>query len=149
MHKILEDEGKFNFIYQIPQILYSVIISSLINIIIKNLSLTEKNIIEIKKNKNDVINKSAWILKCLTIKFIIFFILVFIFLILFWYYLSCFCVVYENTQVHLIKDTIISFGISLIYPFGIYLLPGLFRIPSLKGKNREYLYSMSTIIQLI
>ena len=149
MHKIFEDQGKFNFIYQIPQILYSTIISSFINIIIKYLSLTEKKIIEIKNEKNDVVNKSIQLLKSIIIKFIIFFILIFIFLILFWYYLSCFCAVYENTQIHLIKDTIISFGLSLLYPFVLYLLPGIFRIPSLNYKKKEYLYTISTILQLI
>ena len=35
LHKIYEDKGEYNFIYQIPNILYSTIISSFINIIIK------------------------------------------------------------------------------------------------------------------
>jgi uncharacterized membrane protein len=33
LHKIYEDQGNFNFIYQIPNILYSSIITSIINII--------------------------------------------------------------------------------------------------------------------
>ena len=48
MHKIYEDKGSFNFFYHIPQILYSTLISSVINMIIKNLSLSEKNVLEIK-----------------------------------------------------------------------------------------------------
>ena len=83
------------------------------------------------------------------IKLIIFFILIFIFLILFWYYLICFCGVYKNTQIHVIKDTLISFGLSLMYPFILNLLPGLFRIPSLKKKNRECLFKVSLLIQII
>ena len=59
--------------------------------------------------------------------------------------------VYRYTQIHLIKDTLISFGLSLIYPFGIYLLPGLFRIPSLSNINnkKSYCYKISLIIQMI
>ena len=57
MHQIYEDEGKFNFIYQIPQILYSLIITSAINSLIKYLSLTEKNLLDIKKEKDDIIEK--------------------------------------------------------------------------------------------
>ena len=53
MHKIYEDYGKYNFIFQIPNILYSGIISGLINTIIKYLSLSEKNIIEIKIEKKN------------------------------------------------------------------------------------------------
>ena len=54
LHKIYEDEGKFNFVYQLPTILYSTLISSFINIIIKYLSLTEKDLLNLKKgNETD------------------------------------------------------------------------------------------------
>ncbi len=61
-----------------------------------------------------------------------------------------FCAIYRNTQIHLIKDTLISFGLSLLYPLGIYLIPGFFRIPSLNNtKNkRECLYKFGKILQL-
>ena len=51
IHKIYEDKGKFNFLYQIRQIFYSTIISSVNNIIVSYLSLSEKNILIIKKAK--------------------------------------------------------------------------------------------------
>ena len=151
MHKIYEDKGSFDFLYQIPKILYSTIITSVINSIINYFSLTEKEFLEFKNGKNENENfdkKQFKLLKCLNIKFIIFYILTFTFLILFWYYLSCFSAVYKNTQIHLLKDTLISFGLSLIYPFGLNLLPGIFRILSLKTKNRKCIYAFSKIIQL-
>ena len=49
MHKVYEDKGKFNIIFQIPQILYSTMVSAVINIILKTLSLSEKNILELKE----------------------------------------------------------------------------------------------------
>ena len=57
--------------------------------------------------------------------------------------------IYRNTQLHLLKDTLISFGLSFIYPFFIYLLPGLFRIPALsdKKKSSECLYKFSKCLQ--
>ena len=151
MHKIYVDRGNYNFLYQIPQILYSTIISSLITIIVQFLSLTEKNILTLKKEKKDINEKASKILKCLTIKFFLFFILCFIFLILFWFYLTCFGAVYKNTQIHLIKDTLISFGLSLLYPFGINLIPGIFRVPALKSKkkNKKCIYKISKILQII
>ena len=120
-------------------------------IIIKLLSLSEKNIVKIKKEKNNIKEKVEKLLKCLNIKFIIFYIFVFLFLIFFWLYISSFGAVYRNTQFHLLKDTLISFAISLLYPFGINLIPGIFRIPSLRSgaKNKGYLYKISKIIQLI
>ena len=62
-----------------------------------------------------------------------------------------FCAIYINTQLHLIKDILISYSSSLIYPFFIYLIPGLFRITSLSNKKnkKEYLYNLSKLIQLI
>ena len=69
----------------------------------------------------------------------------------FWYYISTFCAVYKNTQITLIKNTFISFGLTLLYPFGLNLFPGFFRIPSLrtKKKDRECMYKLSNILSLI
>ena len=49
MHKIYLDYGKYNFISQIPQILYSTIISETLNIFLKYLSLSEKEVYQAKK----------------------------------------------------------------------------------------------------
>ena len=151
MHKIYEDGGKFDFIYQIPQILYSTLISSVTIMIVKILALSEKNILKIKSAKKDdfiKIYKSEF--NCIKCKFICFFIFMFIFLLIFWYYVGCFCAVYKNTQIHLLTDTLISFGTSLLYPLGNYLIPGIFRITALKNKDKkgEYLYNFSKIMQL-
>ena len=150
IHKIYEDKGEYNFIYQIPIILYSTIISSLMNNIVKYLSLTETNIINLKKKKyNEKKNKKNKIFNYIFIKLIIFFILISLFLLLFWFYLVCFCGIYQNSQIHLIKDTLSSFGLSLLYPFILILLPGILRIPSIKNKNKECLFKISKILQLI
>ena len=151
IHRIYEDQGKFNFIYQISQIFYSSLICSAVNIIITSLSLSEKNIISLKNKDNNNIEKISSFLKCLKIKFFLFFLLKFIFLILFWYYISCFCAVYKNSQIHLIKDTLISFGLSMLYPFALCILPGIFRIPALRANksDKECLYKFSKILQLI
>ena len=59
--------------------------------------------------------------------------------------------IYRNTQFHLLKDTLVSVGLSLLYPFGIYLIPGFFRIPSLSDpkKKKECLYKFSRILQIL
>ena len=153
MHKIYEDEGSFNFIYQLPQIIYSSLISIVLDILLNLLALSEGNIIEYKKNKNskDLSKRTKELNKKLDIKFILYFIISFLLLFFFWYYLSMFCAIYRNTQYHLIKDTLISFGLSLIYPFGIYLIPGIFRIPALSNpKNkRKFLYNLSLLFQML
>ena len=153
MHKIHEDNGAFDILFQIPQILYSSIVSAIINIILKLLSLSEKDILLIKQEKNVQIamKKSKNIEKYIFIKFVIFFMLSNVLLIFFWYFISCFCAVYNNTQIILIKDTLISFGLSMLYPFGLNLLPGFFRIPALRAKNQDkkILYKISGLVALI
>ena len=153
MHKIYLDSGKFNLNYQIPHCVYSSLISLVINIIIRFFALSEKQIILIKQMKsiNNMDEKIKKIKDELKRKFIIFFIVSFIFLSLFWFYISCFCCIYVNTQILLIEDSLVGFGLSLIYPFFIYLIPGIFRLPALKAtkRNKEYLYKFSKIIQMI
>ena len=151
IHKQYEDKGKYNYLYQIPKILYSTIISAITNMLLKKLSLSQKDISKIKQNLdiNKAKESSENIKKCLKIKFMIFIIVGFILLFFFWYYLSCFCSVFVNTQIPLLKDTIISYGLSMIYPFGLNLLPGLLRIPSLKKDNRKLIYIISKIIAFI
>ena len=145
MHKIYEDEGIFNFVYFLPQTIYSTIISATINSIVKFLSLTESKIIEIKTKKDK--KKTEKIKKFLKIKFILFFTLSLIILFIFWCYISCFCAVYKNTQFYLLKDTLISFSLSMVYPFIIYLIPGLCRIPSLK--LTKLCYIISNYVQMV
>ena len=62
-----------------------------------------------------------------------------------------FGVIYKNTQYHLLKGTLMSFGLSLLYPFITCLLPGIFRIPALSNqkKKRKCLYNFSKIFQLL
>ena len=153
MNKINEDKGAFNILYQIPQILYSTLICAIINMIIKRLSLTEKQILLIKQEKTykTAEKKATEIKRCLKIKLILFFVISFLLMLFFWYFISCFCAVYKNTQVILIKDTLISFGLSMLYPFGLNLFPGIFRIPALRDQNKskKYLYHLSGYVALI
>ena len=153
MHKIHEDKGSFNIFNQIPQILYSTVICAAINMILKLLSLSEKNILLIKHEKkmSIAVKKSKNIEKCINIKFTIFFILSCILLLFFWYFISCFCAVYNNTQFILIKDTLVSFALSMLYPFGLNLLPGMLRIPAIRAKNKDKkcIYKISGLIAII
>ena len=150
MHKIYIDKGSFNLIGQLPQIIYSAFISMIFSIILEILALTEGIILKLKKItiKEEFNKKIKDLGKIIKIKFLLYFIISTIFLLFFWYYLSMFCAIYPNTQIHLIKDTLLSFTLSLVEPFGIYLIPGLFRIPALSGNSNRYiLYKISKILQ--
>ena len=153
MHKIYVTGGSYDFLYQIPKIIYSSLISTIVISILKSLSLSESNILELKNenNINQIDTKVKKMKKCLNYKFKLFFYLSFILLLFSWYYLSCFCVVYKNTQILLIKDSLIGFSLGLLYPFGYYLIPGIFRIPSLRNSKKNYksLYKFSKLLQLM
>ena len=154
MHQIYEDEGKFNLGYQIPYILFSMIISNLImRLMLHFLVLTDKDILQVKlqPNKKAAINMKPKKLKCMKKKFAIFFILNFILLILFWYYLTSFNGIYQNTQTYLIENTFISFGLSLIYPFIINIIPVVIRMSAIHSSNKDqqYFYKVSQILQII
>ena len=149
MHKIHENKGQFNLETQIPIIIYSTLISYIFNLPLNFLALSNDTIINFKKGYNIFTNKerrAKKLINLLAIKFILFYIINFLFLLFFWYYISMFDVIYKNTQIHLLKDTLISFGLSLIIPFIIYLLPGLFIIPVcriIKRKRFIYITSVS------
>ena len=151
MHKIYEENGSFNFIYNLPHIIYSLIICGIINSLIKTLALSNNQFIQLKQNldeeQNNIHERAKRTFFILKIKFLFFFAISLILLLFFWFYLSCFCAVYKNTQLHLIKDTVISFCTSMIYPFGIYILPAFFRIKALKEKNNKYMFNFSKLLQ--
>ena len=76
MHKMFLDYGKYNFIQQIPQIIYSTLVSQLIEVFICYLSLTDKHYYEIKnldyETRYEVFNIIKCLKKKLTIYWIIF-----------------------------------------------------------------------------
>ena len=152
MHNIYAAKGAFKIISELPQMIYSVLISSVINTIVKTLSLSEKEIINLKRKKLDNPKKELMnVLNCFKIKYLVFYTLSFLLLFFFWYFIAGFCAVYPNTQVIMIKETFTSYGMSLLYPIGLNLIPGLFRIPSLKDKEKkkECLYKISGLVAII
>ena len=151
MHKIYIDKGSYNIIYQLPQILYSTVISTVINKLINLLGLSENKILEFKKTKTSIkaIDKIyIKIVKILKIKFSLFFVTNFILLLIFGYYIVCFCGIYKNTQYHYLKDSLFSFITTLITPFFKYLIPGILRVLALKKKSKN-IYNFSKILQLL
>ena len=153
MHNIYSNNGEFIIYNQLPKILYSAFISLTIQKILKLLCISEYDILKIKREKKLVVakKKSQDIKKCLYIKFLIFFILGICLMTFFWYFITCFCAIYTNTQIILFKDILISYGISMIYPFVVNLFPGIFRISALRAvnKDKEFVYKIGSFVALI
>ena len=85
MHQIYEDEGNYNFSFQFPKVLISAISSTVIlRIILHTLVLADKSILQVKnQNTYDLAkNMKTKVLRCIKIKFAIFFVINFILLAL-------------------------------------------------------------------
>ena len=130
------DYGKYNFIQQIPQIIYSSLVSLIIEILIAMLSFTDKNIYQIRQMEEFNTVKLKQILKTIKIKLIIYFVITFLFFAFYWYLISSFCAVYNNTQIIYLKDFATSFSLGLIYSFAIQLCFAFLRIFTLKQKSK-------------
>ena len=152
MHKIYKNYGKYQIIYQLPQTIYSSLLVKVMSFILRNLALSQNDIVKLKKVSSATRAKEIIVstLECLKIKFAIFFAISFPFMVFFWYYLSAFCAVYRNTQLSLIKNTAVSFGLSTSYVFGFGLIPGFFRLISLNTKkDKEFLFKLGQFIKFI
>ena len=150
MHQLYINYGKYDFIQQISQIIYSTIVSKLVEIILCYLSLTDKPIYKIKKLiMNNFSTKIKFIYQCINIKLILFFVFTFIFMIFYWYVVSAFCSIYKNTQIVFIKDWIFSFILGNLIPIVIYLIPSALRALAIKYRKYKcmiFIFKLSEII---
>ena len=151
LHKIYEDQGKYNIFYQIPQMLYSTIFSQIISSLLEKLSLSQDEISNLKDNSSikEFKKETKKIVGYIRIKCVFYFLIGIIILFGFWYYLAAFCAVYYNTQIPLIKDSFISFFISMLYPFLFDLIPIIFRIFSLINKIKCCYIFSNILIKII
>ena len=92
--------------------------------------------------------KSLGILKCIKLRVTIYYILSFGFLVIFGFYNLCFCAVFENTQVEVVKSTFTSWLMSLLYPFIICFFTSCFRSLAFSNKNR-CLYAIKLLMQFL
>ena len=144
-------EEKFDISYKVSKLLYSAVISGIINSLIRKIVLTDSLILKLKhkSNKENILDNKNKAMKIIKIRIIIFYVINLIILVFIWLYVATFCAVYKQTQIHLIKDTFISFSTSMIYPPIFYFIPGLFRMKALKEikKDKEYMFKFSKFIQ--
>ena len=147
MHKLFLSYGKYDFIQQIPQIVYSTIITQIFEIFLCYLSMTDKYIYKIKGMKLTM-KEIMLLFKCINIKLMIFFAFNLLMFSFYWYSVASFCAVYGNSQTVFIKDSFTSFSIGIAYSFVIYLIPSALRRWTIKSKNMrlKFLYKLSELI---
>ena len=129
---------------------YSSILSSTLLIILKMICLTHNTVRALRKIKNVDLakQKSVCVLRCIKLRIFLYYILSFVFLIIFGFYVLCFCSIFENTQIILVKSTFTSWAISLIYPFAICFITSIFRSWALCCKSK-CLYIVKQLLQLL
>ena len=154
MHKTYETGGENDWLGQLAQMVYSTIISQILQTFINYLTMTDIHYYELKELKKDnkINSKEALsVIKCIKIKIIAYLISTFLMFLFFWYTSSAFCAVYPNTQGIFVADSYTSFLMGLLYPFVLYLIPTALRVLSLKAKkqkNLKILYSLSDKIPI-
>ena len=151
MHNIYQSGGVYNFFEQLFQMVISTIVSQLLQIFLNYLTMTDIHYYMIKSLEKKNINKQKIlsIMNCIKYKINIFYIFALLLFVFYWYVVSAFCAVYVNTQRIFITNSILSFVLGLIYPFGIYFIPTGLRYISLmpkKKKNLKCFYFLSNII---
>ena len=150
MHELYISYGKYDFVQQIPQIIYSTIISQIIEIFLCYLSLTDKYMYKLKEMEEISKNRklAIKILNCIKIKLMVFYLITIIFFGFFWYTVSAFCTIYENTQIPFLKNSAFSLILNNLLPFFIYFFPTVFRVCALRNKqgNSECLFKLSNVI---
>ena len=150
MNKLYLSYGKYDFVQQIPQIIYSKLLSNIIEVFLCFLSLTDKHYYQIKSlnksNKQKIFN----IIKIARVKLIIFFVFTFIVFLFYLYLVTAFCAVYENTEMVYLKDSLSSFAFGFLEPFVIYFIPTFLRIISLRCKciKLNCFYTLSELIPI-
>ena len=156
MHRKYVEGEEFTFVQKIPQLLFTLIASHIIEVILCFFGMTDVHVYEIKalpkiennkENREKVIN----IMDKMKNKLVCFFVFTFLLFLFNWYFISAFCAVYQNTQKIFIRDSAISFLTSMIDPFIIYGATTILRYLSLLTcckKKLCCLYKLSDLIPI-
>ena len=143
----------YNFVQQLPKIIFSLIATHLVEVALCYFSMTDTvyyRIKELARNKNND-EKIIDEIKCMKRKIIAFYVITFLLFLFYWYFISAFCAVYQNTQKTFLLDSFISIIVQFIDPFFIYCLTTLLRYLSLlkcAKNNMKCLYNTSYLIPI-
>ena len=163
--------GGLSFAQKLPQIIFSILVTHVIEIILCFLGMTDVHYYEIKalikmeqkkekeiksekiykEEKEEKDDKIFNILKKIQRKLTAFYIFTFLLFLFHWYFISAFCAVYQNTQVIYLRDSGIAILTSLVDPFIIYGITSVLRAISLSmccRKKIVCLYKLSNLIPI-
>ena len=116
-----------SFWSNIANSVYSSILSDLTLNILKFISLTHDSVRTLRQiaDINSAESKAQYLLRCIKIRIVLYYILSFIYILVFGFYILSFCAIFENTQIELIKSTFSSWFLSLLYSFIMCLISSI------------------------
>lgn len=140
LERIYYSQGSYDFFYFIGRILYSTIFSCAIYYLLCLCVLSHPIIIKLKNSKETLHpnEKIHLFFRMYKFRVMVFFLFEFLVIFLVWYYMSCFCVIYSNSQRHLFINVTISFIICNIYPILFCFNTTVFRLFALRSKSRVF-----------
>ena len=152
MHKANKTDD-YNFVQQLPKIIFSLIATHIIEVLLCYLSMTDTVIYKIKELSRNKQNEEKILdeIKCMRRKLIGFYIFTFLLFLFYWYFISAFCAVYQNTQKTFLLDSLIGIIVQFIDPFFIYGLKILLRHLSMArcaNKKLGCVYKTSDLIPI-
>jgi hypothetical protein len=149
MHKIYEENGKYNIVYKLPYIAISDIISIIVTLIFEELVDYQKILIDLKIEMDEQKRKEKTkkIKKSFKRNRIIFYMISIVLQLFCLYYISCFFAVYVNTQIYLLKDFLLGLILSLTnLIIRMVLFNTIFKICATKYNSNCFLNCIFKII---
>ena len=141
IYQINQNNGSNDFFVSNVRVFYSTFISMFLNFIVKYLADSHKNIVKLRylKDVKEVENEIPNLIKKIKAKYIIFFILTFIFNLFFFYYITAFCSIYSIIQKNMIADSLKSFLLANSCSIMNIIFSAYFRRISLNRKEENRL----------
>ena len=133
------NDGVLDFFSSLPKSIYSFIVTLVISNLLKMLSSSKKqllNIIKEREDKKEYLLAIEKELKKFRNKIIFYFIIIFILGLFFSYYVAAFCAVYQNSQSFWLIGCLESCALDFITPFLICIILSTLRYCGLNKRNK-------------
>ena len=146
MHLLYKEEGKYNFLYNSPQIIAQDLAMILFSFLFESLINYQENFITIKNNLINIDVQIRYRTDYMIVKKrITFYIIILIINLFGCYYISCFCYVYKSTQKYILKDFSYAIAFNLLSCIFYCLIKVSIKFIFIKieyGKNKGIIFDI-------
>ena len=147
MRAIYIYKGNTDAAVHIPNIILSSLCCLIMSLIVRFVSLNERDITKIIQSPRDERRQLASNLsKIAKIKLYILYAVSGFLICLCWYYVAAFCAVFKNSQGHYFINVLVAFIVCNLWPCVTSLIPAFLRKKALDNGASETLYKVSQII---